>query len=217
MKIKICGMKYPKNIQEVAQLKPDYMGFIFYDNSPRNFKGKIPEISGDIKKTGVFVNATLEFIAEKVGQHNFSAVQLHGEESTDFCKKLRSALPDEVELIKVFTVKDNINFELLRDYEGIVDYFLFDTKGKNKGGNGITFNWEILKNYPFSTPFFLSGGIGIEEISKIGEFKQHFEKTGKSKLLYAIDINSRFENEPGRKNAGELKLFKNQISSSETE
>lgn len=217
MKVKICGMKYPENIAEVAHLKPDYMGFIFYDKSPRNFTGNIPEITKDIKKTGVFVNATLGFISEKVKQYDFSAVQLHGEESARFCKEIRSTLPEAVELIKVFSVKEDIDFKVLRDYEDIVDYFLFDTKGKNRGGNGITFNWESLKSYPSSTPFILSGGIGIQEISRIEEFKKHLEKIGISHLLYAVDINSRFETEPGRKNAGELKLFKNQISYPEPE
>lgn len=216
MKVKICGMKFPDNIQEVATLKPDYMGFIFYDGSPRNFNGKLSKISDDIIMTGVFVNATIDFISAKVGKYNFQAVQLHGEESPKFCRELKLALPKDVEIIKVFSVRESIDFELLDDYEGIVDYFLFDTKGKNKGGNGITFNWEILKNYPSSTPFFLSGGIGLEEFSKIEEFKQHLEETGKGHLLYAVDINSRFETEPGRKDVELLKLFRDKIFSLST-
>ncbi|HSI69656.1 MAG TPA: phosphoribosylanthranilate isomerase, partial [Gillisia sp.] len=163
MKIKICGMKFPDNIEEVAQLKSDYLGFIFYEKSPRNFTGQIPEISDDIKKTGVFVNTTLDSISAKVEEYNFKAVQLHGGESPEFCRRLKLALPNHIELIKVFSILETIDFNVLKDYEGIVDYFLFDTKGKNKGGNGFAFNWEILRNYPSFTPFFLSGGIGIEE------------------------------------------------------
>lgn len=213
MKIKVCGMKYPENIREVAKLKPDYMGFIFYEKSPRNFTGEIPEISGVIKKTGVFVNNTVEFIAGKVEQHHFNAVQLHGEESPDFCKELKLTLPPGVELIKVFSVKEKIDFQILEEYEGIVDFFLFDTKGENKGGNGITFNWESLKKYPSSTPFILSGGIGLEENSKIIEFYHYLKSAGKADLLYAVDINSRFESEPGYKNTEILEIFRERISS----
>ncbi|MCM4159984.1 phosphoribosylanthranilate isomerase [Antarcticibacterium flavum] len=216
MKIKVCGMKYAENIREVAKLKPDYMGFIFYEKSTRNFTGEIPEISSEIKKTGVFVNATTEFIVEKVKQYHLDALQLHGEESGSFCNQLKSKLPSGVEVIKVFSVKEDIDFQLLNDYEGIVDYFLFDTKGKNKGGNGITFNWENLRNYPSTTPFILSGGIGIEEISRIKEFKKHLEENSLGHLLYAVDLNSRFETEPGRKNSATLKIFMNQISSPAT-
>jgi phosphoribosylanthranilate isomerase len=212
MKIKICGMKFPDNIVEVAQLKPDYMGFIFYERSPRNFTGEIPEISGDIKKTGVFVNVSIDYISNKVEEYNFKAVQLHGGESAEFCRELKRVLPKDVELIKVFSVLESIDFEILKNYEGIVDYFLFDTKGKNKGGNGITFNWEILKNYPSSTPFFLSGGIGLEEFQEIEEFKQHMEDLGKGELLYAVDVNSKFETEPGQKNKEDLEKFSKKIA-----
>lgn len=212
MKIKICGMKFPENIIEVAQLKPDYMGFIFYERSPRNFTGEIPEISGDIKKTGVFVNVSIGYISNKVEEHNFKAVQLHGGESAEFCRELKQVLPKDVELIKVFSVLESIDFEILKNYEGIADYFLFDTKGKNKGGNGITFNWEILKNYPSSIPFFLSGGIGIEEFPEIEEFKHHMEDLGKGELLYAVDINSKFETEPGKKDKELFEKFSKKLS-----
>ena len=212
MKIKICGMKFPDNIEEVAQLKSEYLGFIFYEKSPRNFTGQIPEISDDIKKTGVFVNTTLDSISAKVEEYNFKAVQLHGGESPEFCRRLKLALPNHIELIKVFSILETIDFNVLKDYEGIVDYFLFDTKGKNKGGNGFAFNWEILRNYPSFTPFFLSGGIGIEEFSKIEEFKQHLNETGKGHLLYAVDINSKFETEPGRKDAELLEIFRQKIA-----
>ena len=105
-KLKICGMKHPENILEVAALKPDYLGFIFYERSPRNFSGEIPEIDPTIKKTGVFVDADIEFILEKVKKYNFRALQLHGKESAEYCTKLRSALDqnNSLEIIKVFSV-----------------------------------------------------------------------------------------------------------------
>ncbi|MCK5637993.1 MAG: phosphoribosylanthranilate isomerase, partial [Flavobacteriaceae bacterium] len=157
MKLKICGMKYPDNIKSVATLQPDYLGFIFYEKSKRNFDGIIPEIPNQIKKTGVFVNATKEFILEKVKRYNLKVVQLHGNESVSFCKEMRQ---NNIEVIKVFSVGEVFDFDQLKVYENVCDYFLFDTKGKEKGGNGITFNWKLLDNYSSNKPYFLSGGIG---------------------------------------------------------
>jgi phosphoribosylanthranilate isomerase len=213
LKLKICGMKHPENILEVAALNPDYLGFIFYERSPRNFSGEIPEIDPTIKKTGVFVDEEIDFVLEKVEKHKFRAIQLHGKESAEYCIKLRSALAqnNSVELIKVFSVKETFNFEELKTYEGIVDFFLFDTQGKNKGGNGITFNWELLKAYPSATPFFLSGGIGEDELQKIAELYTYFEKSNKSHLLYGVDVNSKFEVEAGLKDANTLKIFKDNL------
>lgn len=208
MKLKVCGMKFPENIEQVAALQPDYMGFIFYGKSPRNFEAYIPELPSGIKKTGVFVDASINIVLEKILKYHLSAVQLHGDETATYCAELRKELSDEkVEIIKVFSIKDHFNFEVLRRYEGIVDYFLFDTKGKNKGGNGYAFDWEILKNYPSDTPFFLSGGIGPEENLKIREFRQHLGNLGKAELLYAVDVNSRFETEPGYKNVEKVREF----------
>ena len=214
-KLKICGMKHPENILEVAALKPDYLGFIFYERSPRNFSGEIPEINPAIKKTGVFVDAEINFILEKVKKYDFRAIQLHGKESAEYCTKLRSSLGQDnsVEIIKVFSVKETFDFEELKAYEGVVDLFLFDTQGKNKGGNGITFNWELLKEYPSSTPFILSGGIGQEELQKIEELYVYFEKKNRSYLLYGVDVNSKFELEAGLKDAKALKIFKDNLGS----
>ncbi len=214
LKLKVCGMGSRENILEVASLQPDYLGFIFHEKSPRNFHGDIPGISSEIKKTGVFVNATLDFIAEKVKKYNFQAVQLHGEESPEFCQDLKN-VPDlsKVEIIKVFSIGENFDFDILREYEGVVDFFLFDTKGKKRGGSGILFNWELLKNYPSNTPFFLSGGIGIEEVESIGELKAYFRSIGKPNILYAIDVNSRFETAPALKDQNALMNFKKKLLS----
>ncbi|WP_189606001.1 phosphoribosylanthranilate isomerase [Salinimicrobium marinum] len=188
-------MKFPENIEQVAVLQPDYLGFIFFEKSPRNFEVAIPELDKAIKKTGVFVDASLDFILEKVKKHELQAVQLHGKESPEFCAALKAV---GLEIIKVFSVKDSFDFSILQQYESKVDFFLFDTKGKAKGGNGITFDWEVLKNYPSETPFFLSGGIGLEEIGRLKDFEF-------SKAFYGIDVNSRFELEPGFKNLDTLK------------
>lgn len=207
-------MKFPENIQEVSGLGTAYMGFIFYERSPRYFQDEIPAVSSEIKKTGVFVDASLEFVLEQVKKHDLKAVQLHGKESADYCMKLKKTFASQnspLEIIKVFSVKGDFDFELLRVYEGIADYFLFDTKGKTKGGTGITFNWGILKNYPSSTPFFLSGGIGLEEIQDLKALMNHLENNGKGHLLYGVDVNSRFETEPGLKDFSRLKHFKNKL------
>ena len=219
MKLKVCGMKYQDNIDAVAALQPDYLGFIFYDKSARNMDLEIPDVPNNIKKTGVFVNATLETVIEKIKTFNLQAVQLHGNESPEYYDALRhtelvsvsqkkNLKQVQVEIIKVFSIKDNFDFSVLEPYEGIVDYFLFDTKGKLPGGNGYTFNWDVLMDYPSTTPYFLSGGIGINEIENIKAFKE----SSASKYCYAIDVNSRFEIEPGLKNIEELEEFKQELN-----
>ncbi len=201
MKLKVCGMKYPDNILEVASLQPDYLGFIFYENSSRYFDGTIPELSENIKKVGVFVDEKVEFITSKIEKHQLSVVQLHGYESPETCRILKFT---NAEIIKVFSIKDTFDFSVLTPYESVCDYYLFDTKGKLPGGNGYTFNWEILKNYPSTKPYFLSGGIGLNEIDTIKTFLQ----TPESQYCHAIDVNSQFEIEPGLKAIEKLKEFK---------
>lgn len=206
MKLKVCGMKYHENIKAVAALKPDYLGFIFYENSPRNFEGEISKLPSTIKKVGVFVDASIDFIVEKVKQYDFKAIQLHGNEPETYCQDLKSSLTghtESVEVWKVFSIKDEFDFDRLQPYEGIVDYFLFDTKGKEKGGNGYTFDWSVLKGYPSSTPFILSGGIGLDETEDLLSFRESPE----SKYLHAIDVNSKFESKPGLKKTEDLEKF----------
>ncbi|RAJ06186.1 phosphoribosylanthranilate isomerase [Arenibacter echinorum] len=210
MKLKVCGMKL--NTSEVATLDPDYLGFIFWEPSKRLFDGSIPELPESIKKVGVFVDATIEEIVAKVNTYGLRAVQLHGKESPEFCSDLKKLKNDRakaseetsLEIIKVFSIKDDFDFSVLAPYENVCDFFLFDTKGKLPGGNGFTFCWELLKNYPSSKPYFLSGGIGLDEIEKIREFQRRPE----SKYCHAIDVNSKFESEPGLKDIKKLKKFK---------
>ncbi len=204
MKLKVCGMKYPDNIEHVAALQPDYLGFIFYEKSARHFKGDIPKLPNTIKKVGVFVDAAFEEVIEKINTHHLQAVQLHGNESPEYCRKLIS---EDIQVIKVFSVKDNFDFSVLKPYESICDFYLFDTKGKLPGGNGYTFDWSVLKKYPSTKPYFLSGGIGLNQVETIKSF---FNKE-ESKYCYAIDVNSKFEIEPGLKNIEKLKEFKSQL------
>lgn len=203
MKIKVCGMKYEENIKSVAALKPDYLGFIFYGKSKRNFEGQIPEIAADIKKAGVFVNASESFINAMIKEHGLDAVQLHGDETISYCLKIREANRPDLEIIKAFSISKEFNFKVLEDYMTACDYFLFDTKGKERGGNGTLFDWKLLKDYMLDKPFFLSGGIGPDEIEEVVEFL----KTPMASYCYALDVNSKFETEPGMKMVLELKKF----------
>ncbi len=231
MKLKVCGMKYVENIQQVAELQPDYLGFIFYEKSKRNFEGIIPEFSKAIKKTGVFVNEYIEIVISLVEEYRLDAIQLHGDESVEYVTDLKKQLierralfieenkqikkkknqhyisQNEIELIKVFGIKDAFNFDALKPYLEVVDFFLFDTKGKERGGNGTKFDWSVLEKYPFDTPFFLSGGIGLDDIDNVLSFLRRQE----SKYCYALDINSKFESKPGVKKIEELKEFKKNV------
>jgi phosphoribosylanthranilate isomerase len=206
MKLKICGMKYPDNILEVGTLLPDYMGFIFWDKSARYFDGTLPTLPQSIKKTGVFVNANVKEILEKVTKYDLQAVQLHGHESVIFCQELKNNLTKNSEIIKVFSVDEAFDFYQLEPFETVCDYFLFDTKGKLPGGNGTTFDWKVLEQYPSQKPFFLSGGIGLDEIDLVKQIL-------KSDLpIYAIDVNSKFETEAGLKDKEKLDRFKQKIN-----
>ncbi|MEN3322653.1 phosphoribosylanthranilate isomerase [Mariniflexile soesokkakense] len=225
MRLKVCGMKYQDNIEQVAALQPDYLGFIFYNQSARSFDSKnMTDLPKSIKKTGVFVNEDLDTVIEKINIYQLQAVQLHGEESPEYCnalkkrhseinseshhENLKQVLIDEkLEIIKVFSIKNEFNFDVLTPYEAVCDYFLFDTKGQLPGGNGFTFNWDVLNNYPSTKPFFLSGGIGVDEIENLKQFQQSKAST----YCYAIDVNSKFEIEAGLKNIELLRNFKDTV------
>lgn len=193
-------MKFTENITEIAALQPDYLGFIFYDKSSRNFKNEIPALNQSIQKVGVFVNATFEEIQEKVTRHQLDVVQLHGDESPDFCLKIETI---SVKVIKSFLIDKQFNFNDLEKYKNTCSYFLFDTKGKQYGGNGEVFDWRLLKEYNTDKPYFLSGGIGPK--SEV-DLKTFFQKDYAEKCV-AIDLNSQFETAPGFKNTETLKIF----------
>jgi len=198
MQIKVCGMRDKENISSLLALKPDYIGFIFYDKSKR-FVADFPqiEIPSTIKKVGVFVNETIEEIIEKANQHTLDFVQLHGNETPEFCSALSAK---NIKIIKAFSVDENFDFSATKPFEKCVSLFLFDTKGNSYGGTGIKFNWELLQNYTGKTPFLLSGGISKNDVAEIKKFKHP--------AFLGIDINSGFELQPGLKNIKEIKEFK---------
>jgi phosphoribosylanthranilate isomerase len=202
MKLKVCGMRERENIEALEDLKPDYIGFIFWAASSRYVSKETPSLPAHIKKVGVFVDASLDYIQSIVTSHQLQAVQLHGIETTEYCELIQSL---GVEVIKAFSVKDDFDFSVLEKYENNCNYFLFDTKGLLPGGNGVEFDWNILNHYPSEKPFFLSGGIGLEHISKLKAI------LNTSLPLYAIDVNSKFESVPGIKKIDVLKQFKKKL------
>jgi len=192
-------MKDYQNILEASELLPDFMGFIFWKPSSRYFEGVIPEIPKSIQKVGVFVDSDLAEVSAEISRHQLNVIQLHGNETPEFCMEIQK---ENIEIIKVFSIGNDFDFELIKPFEGVCNYFLFDTKGKLPGGNGTAFNWEILQNYPSEKPIFLSGGIGTDDIPKIK--KLNFP-------VYGIDVNSKFETQPGLKNIALLQQFKSQL------
>jgi phosphoribosylanthranilate isomerase len=219
MKIKVCGMRDAENIKSLIALKPDFIGFIFYNKSKR-FVSEFPQIKFPkaIKKVGVFVNESLEEVLKISKKHQLVFVQLHGNETPEFCQKLvnmftdrsRSEKPhhselglESFEIIKAFSVDENFNFEQTKPFEKYCKYFLFDAKGTNYGGNGIKFNWEMLQNYKGEVPFLLSGGITKKDANEI-------KRINHPKFI-GVDVNSGFEIEPGLKNIQDIKEFKNSL------
>lgn len=206
-KIKVCGMCDTKNIEAIAELKPDYMGFIFYPKSPR-FVGldfaleNIAHLPQSIKRTGVFVNANEQEIADAVSKYGLNAAQLHGNESVEFCVKIKQM---GVEVIKAFQIDEEFDFDTLKPYADVCDFYLFDTKTKAYGGSGHKFDWEILKKYDNHKPIFLSGGISADDEEDILNLQQV--------NIYAVDINSKFEIEPGLKNVELVKVFVERLRS----
>jgi phosphoribosylanthranilate isomerase len=200
LKIKVCGMRDPDNIRQVAALQPDYMGFIFYEGSKRYCEGTITlellaELPKGIEKVGVFVNETTEVIRDIVQKYGLDLVQLHGRETPGQCRYLQES---GIRLIKAFSVDDRFSFENTLLYERYCEYFLFDTRGNNYGGNGTVFDWEMMKGYFSPIPYFLSGGLNLENLQS-----KEFEKLRPKP--FAIDVNSGFELEPGLKDVEKLK------------
>ena len=199
MKIKVCGMRQQDNIEGVVALQPNFIGFIFYDKSPR-FVGNdlsesyIKSIPNQIKKVGVFVNANPGYILDMVKKYDLQYAQLHGNELPDICRSLRQK---GVNIIKAFSIDQSFNFTMLNNYKSFCDLFLFDTKGEQPGGNGKSFDWSILRKYDNEKPFFLSGGIGLDNIEEVINLS-------KTLPVYGIDVNSMFETEPGVKDIKKL-------------
>ncbi|HEX8196901.1 MAG TPA: phosphoribosylanthranilate isomerase [Pyrinomonadaceae bacterium] len=191
-KIKICGMREAENMRKVVALEPDFFGLIFYPKSPRFVSveqaEKLPEFQ-NIRRVGVFVDENLEKITEITERANLSFVQLHGSETMRFCESLKK---QNLQIVKVFKVDENFDGERLKEFETICDYFLFDTKTSRHGGSGHAFDWRILRRFSINKPFFLGGGIGVENAAEAIEACRNLP-------LFALDINSRAEIAPGVK------------------
>ena len=222
MVIKVCGMRDAQNIREVSQLGVDMIGMIFYPKSPRyvemqsSHAGIIPDyVKEDINiksskspaRVGVFVDDMVQNIVTRVVNYHLDYVQLHGNEPREMCENLRSTLDPDIrpgiKIIKAISVSDASDIQKYKEYVGAVDLFLFDTKCKTVGGSGQQFDWQVLEQYDGEVPFLLSGGIGPEDASRLHAF--HHPK------CIGIDLNSRFEIEPGVKDVEKLKGFLNEI------
>lgn len=205
MKIKVCGMRNPSNIEDLVKLSPDYIGFIFYPKSKRFIGNQISDdiqalIPVYIQKVGVFVDEPFESLLEKFRNNKLDMIQLHGSELPGYCERLKKL---DIRVIKVFNISPDFDFETVKPYQYFCDYFLFDTAGDLPGGTGAKFNWERLDQYTGEKPYFLSGGIQPSDAGRI--------KSLADKKLHAIDVNSGFEIEPGLKDIPKLKKFIEEI------
>jgi phosphoribosylanthranilate isomerase len=206
MKLKVCGMREPDNIRQlVGQIQPDWMGLIFHPASPRYVDSIAAEQIREIKvsKVGVFVNAVVSEIEEKIQDFGLSTLQLHGGETVDIVSEIKEKTG--LEIFKVFSVDEHIQWDSMEAFLPYVDYFLFDTFTKSYGGSGKTFNWQLLQDYPFDKPFLLSGGINIDHIDAILNLKSSVSQ------MVGVDINSKFEIKPGLKDVSLITEFKNKI------
>lgn len=200
MIVKVCGLKDPKNIVDIAQTKPNMMGFIFAAGSSRRIEkgAMLIDIISKLKaeKVGVFVNEDVENIREIMSTFKLTTVQLHGDESPSEIALLKN----NFKVTKAFSVDDDFDFRI--DQYAAADMYLFDAKGSERGGNGTKFNWTLLENYTGSTPFLLSGGIQLEDIKEIKKISHP--------MFAGIDVNSGFEDFPGIKNVADVnELLKN--------
>ncbi|MEQ8472281.1 MAG: phosphoribosylanthranilate isomerase [Marinoscillum sp.] len=196
MKLKVCGMRDDENIRQLMELKPDFMGMIFYPKSAR-YVTEVPQVASSVERVGVFVNEETEEIIRKAEEFGFKYIQLHGKEPVEQVKELKEM---GFTIIKVFSVDTKMPLEEMKSYYDYSDYFLFDTRTPQYGGSGVKFDWSILQSYDLDKPFFLSGGIDLDDIVEI--------KRLNLPKLYAVDINSRFEISPAMKDIKKIKAFK---------
>jgi phosphoribosylanthranilate isomerase len=206
MQVKICGMREAVNLGEIAGLLPDYLGFIFYQKSPRYVGDtldteRLRSLPPTVRKVGVFVDAPLPELLATATQYGLDYVQLHGHESPAYCHE---AHQQGLRIIKAFSVDAQFDFGTLTEYGSACDFFLFDTKGKQPGGNGYAFDWRILAGYNGPTPFLLSGGLGPQNAPELLAF-QHPHLAG-------YDFNSQLETAPGLKDVGATRELLRRLS-----
>ena len=208
--IKVCGMRDAENIREVEKLRVgddtsgialgiDLMGFIFWPKSSRYVSERPAYLPSKCKLVGVFVDAAIETVKHTADEYSLDYIQLHGQESPEYIEALRTVCGDSIATIKAFNIATADDLAQTKPYEGLADYFLFDTRGKSVGGNGTKFDWTVLTDYNGTTPFILSGGIGPDDAEQLRAF-HHPKCTG-------IDLNSRFELVPGLKDITALQKF----------
>ncbi len=196
MIIKVCGMRDANNIHAVEQLAIDWMGFIFYEKSPRACNDALTYLPRQVERVGVFVNHSLPTITKLILKYKLDIVQLHGQETPALCTQLRQM---GVKVIKAMPIANQEDLILASTYEDVVDYLLFDTKSKLGGGSGKQFDWTILNEYSLKTPFLLSGGIGPKSLHALSKFNHP--------KLVGYDLNSKFEISPGMKSLELLSPF----------
>ena len=199
MIIKVCGMREADNIREVEMLGIDMMGFIFWPKSSRFASQRPDYLPKNVKRVGVFVDEDSEQVKRLADDYGLDYIQLHGHETPEVISYLRTPALPHPRIIKAFNISTAEDLLQTQPYEGLVDGFLFDAKGKSVGGNGEKFNWGVLDAYKGSTPFLLSGGIGPDDAERVNAF-YHPKCIG-------IDLNSRFELAPGLKDIAKLKEF----------
>ncbi|ACU07940.1 Phosphoribosylanthranilate isomerase [Flavobacteriaceae bacterium 3519-10] len=203
MKLKVCGLTQPNQVQELISLDVDFLGFIFYAKSPRyvlnhlNLK-QISELDHS-GKVGVFVNETAQNIAAIAEKATLNYIQLHGDEDENFIDELRDKLVDkEIKIIKVFRIGTDVEKLKFTTQNSLADFFLFDTDSASFGGTGKSFGWQLLNELEIQKPYLLSGGISPENFKDIHNIIQS---------PFALDINSKFETEPGVKDLQKIKQF----------
>ena len=203
--IKVCGMRDAENIREVEALGIDLMGFIFWTKSSRYVSERPAYLPTKCKRVGVFVDEDIETVKRIADEYALDYIQLHGHESPDYIRALRvvDGFPVDIHLIKAISVSGRDDIATYKSYEGLVDYFLFDTKCPSVGGSGQQFDWSVLSAYDGETPYLLSGGIGPDDAERL---TSHLSPLT-SKLCVGIDLNSRFEIAPGLKDIDKLKEF----------
>ena len=197
--IKVCGMRHADNIRQVEALGPDWMGLIFWPRSSRYVDRRPDYLPTRARRVGVFVDQPADEIVRIARDYRLDAIQLHGHETPADLNRLRADLGTAPALIKAFSISTAADLERTADYDGAADYLLFDTKTPLAGGSGRQFDWRVLDAYHGTTPFLLSGGIGPDDTGRLAAF--HHPR------CIGIDLNSRFELEPGLKDIGKLKTF----------
>jgi len=208
LKVKVCGMRDAENIRAVEALGIDWMGFIFWPNSSRFVSERPAYLPTKAKRVGVFVDEDIEHVCRIVADYALDFVQLHGSESPAYLHALRQHLADDgspVAIIKAFDIATAADLVTTERYAGLADYFLFDTKAQQPGGNGLQFDWSVLTAYGGDTPFLLSGGIGPADAERL---PQAFALDGFPRAeCLGIDLNSRFESAPAIKDVEALQQF----------